>query len=199
MSARNDKPARTPIVGLALIAGTLVLAFPASATLTADLSGTPHTITMAAVSLEETAANPTSATIETEAEVSGREESPKLRSSDEKPAKIGKTSKDGKPAREGRSAGKDSDDKDGSDAGKPALRADAKGASGLYQIRCWQEGRLVFEETAKSIDLAPGQYTTKFQGKDRNGASLFIADTRNATCMIKGIGEASERVPAWLR
>lgn len=53
------------------------------------------------------------------------------------------------------------------------------------QIRCWQYGRLVFEENNVVLSQDGGPYATKLQGTDRNGQPIAIAETRNATCLIK--------------
>ncbi len=217
MSAQSDSPRSRPgrrpanrrhgaaaILGAALFAGTFGLPGLAAASLTADLSEDPPTATSAGQAGDR---DPDGA--------------PRLRSSDSRPgARDGKDSRtsaqatgaepgkngDAKAAN-GRSgsakveakvdAKADAKERDAKE--RPGLRAEASSPNESYLIRCWQEGRLVFEESVKSIDLAPGRYSTKFQGKDRNGSSVFIADTRNATCLIKGIETASDRVPTWLR
>lgn len=57
-------------------------------------------------------------------------------------------------------------------------------AAGPWQIRCWQDGRLLFEENGVSLpDNA--QYPTLITGGDRQGRPLFVAETRNATCLIR--------------
>lgn len=57
-------------------------------------------------------------------------------------------------------------------------------AAGDYQIRCWQHGRLLFEENHVALpDTA--QYGLRVSGKDRNGRPLFVAETKNATCLIR--------------
>lgn len=62
---------------------------------------------------------------------------------------------------------------------KPAPRA-----AGPWQIRCWQDGRLLFEENGVSLpDHA--EYPTLMTGADRQGRPLFVAETRNATCLIR--------------
>jgi hypothetical protein len=63
---------------------------------------------------------------------------------------------------------------------RPAPRA-----SGLYQVRCWQYGRLLFEERDVQLpsDIAAG---VKLRGSDRNRLLVYVADTGNATCLIRG-------------
>ena len=176
MSAPSDFPraraARGPLLGLVVL-GSLAIHLSASASLNADLSVQAPTAQLASDSESEgDAKQPAAAGASKSAE-----EGAKLRSSDARPGSDGKET----------------------GAIKPGPRAEARAGAGLYQIRCWQEGRLVFEETLRSIDHAPGQYSTKLQGKDRSGAPVFIADTRNATCLVKGVEGTSDRVPAWLR
>ena len=57
-------------------------------------------------------------------------------------------------------------------------------AAGPWQIRCWQDGRLLFEENG--ISLPDGaQYPTLITGTDRQGRPVYVAETRNATCLIR--------------
>jgi hypothetical protein len=68
----------------------------------------------------------------------------------------------------------------------PPPERTAPGASGLYQVRCWQYGRLLFEERDVQLpsDIAAG---VKVHGSDRNRQPVYVADTGNATCLIRGI------------
>ena len=54
-----------------------------------------------------------------------------------------------------------------------------------YQIRCWQYGRLLFEENQVVLAADNAQYTLKIAGTDRKGQPLFVAETKNATCLIR--------------
>ncbi|MGE0313113.1 MAG: hypothetical protein AB7P21_15990 [Lautropia sp.] len=215
MSAPSDPPrSRRPgwrpstrgrgvaaILGAALVAGTLGMPQPAAASLTADLSEEPPAQADEAPRLRSSDPRPAGRDAKDArptAQSSGTDAGD-AKPGDAKPgnAKAGNgksTSAKGDAKADPKADAKAADTKD-----KPALRAEARSAGESYLIRCWQEGRLVFEESVKSIDLAPGRYSTKFQGKDRNGSSVYIADTRNATCLIKGVETASDRVPTWLR
>jgi hypothetical protein len=62
---------------------------------------------------------------------------------------------------------------------KPAPRT-----AGPWQIRCWQEGRLLFEENGISLPDAT-QYSAVIAGADRQGRPVYVAETRNATCLIR--------------
>lgn len=75
----------------------------------------------------------------------------------------------------------------------------AEGAESLkqghYQIRCWQQGRLLFEENHISLPADSAKYGIKMNGTDRNGKPIYVADTANATCLIRSVDD--ER--AWPR
>jgi hypothetical protein len=71
--------------------------------------------------------------------------------------------------------------------GGPAAAPGAKPAprtAGSWQIRCWQEGRLLFEENGISLPDAT-QYSAVIAGADRQGRPVYVAETRNATCLIR--------------
>ncbi|GEM_PF-4577380 len=83
------------------------------------------------------------------------------------------------------------------DSGAPAVSASANAAkAGLYQLRCWQHGRLVLEENDVQLppELAAG--ATKLRGSDRAKRSMVLAETANATCLIRGPRAERERAPA---
>lgn len=54
----------------------------------------------------------------------------------------------------------------------------------LYQVRCWQYGRLLFEERDLTLppEVAGG---LKLRGTDRNRQPVYVADTGSATCLIR--------------
>lgn len=54
-----------------------------------------------------------------------------------------------------------------------------------YQIRCWQFGRLLFEENNVGLPPDPSQFGVKLSGTDRQGRPVHLAETRNATCLIR--------------
>jgi len=66
------------------------------------------------------------------------------------------------------------------------------GAPGAYQIRCWQHGRLLFEDRI-TLPADAAAYGIRLSGTDRWGRPLYVADTRNATCLVR---IASDE-PAW--
>jgi len=65
--------------------------------------------------------------------------------------------------------------------------------TGNLQISCWQYGRLLFEESYVTLPGDGSQPAVKINATDRNGRPLYIAETQNATCLIRGVGEASSR------
>ena len=84
---------------------------------------------------------------------------------------------------------------DGPDAGKPTATPKQHAANGAYQIRCWQEGRLLFEENRITLPSDNAQYGFKMAGTDRKGKPIFVAETRNATCLIRSAVDE----PTWPR
>jgi hypothetical protein len=67
----------------------------------------------------------------------------------------------------------------------PPQRA-ASGPSGLYQVRCWQHGRLLFE--ARDVELTADVVSgLKLRGMDRQRQPVMVSDTGNATCLIRSI------------
>ncbi len=73
---------------------------------------------------------------------------------------------------------------DSSLAAKPGATEKAMKAS-TYQIRCWQYGRLLFEENQVALPADNAQYAVKLAGTDRKGQPLLVAETKNATCLIR--------------
>ncbi len=67
---------------------------------------------------------------------------------------------------------------------KPAAAAPAK-PGGPYQIRCWQYGRLLFEENLAALPADNTKYSLKVAGSDRKGQPMYVAETNNATCLIR--------------
>ncbi len=76
---------------------------------------------------------------------------------------------------------------------KAGRKAGAKGAT--YSLRCWQYGRLVFEETGVRVDFEGEGQQTRLRGTDRSGDPLVITDTRNATCLIRSERQEPTRPP----
>lgn len=79
------------------------------------------------------------------------------------------------------------------DATPPARPAPRPAA--LVQIRCWQDGRLLFEENNVKLSDA-SSYGAVITGTDRDGRPVYLAETRNATCLIR---QAVPEPAAWPR
>lgn len=75
-------------------------------------------------------------------------------------------------------------------AASAELKVD-KGASGeprsepTYQIRCWQEGKLLFEENGVQLPEELAASGLKLRATDRKNAPIYITETRNATCLVR--------------
>lgn len=63
--------------------------------------------------------------------------------------------------------------------------AAATAQTGAYQVRCWQHGRLLFEENHVSLPADAARFSLKVSGTDRNGHPIYVAETHNATCLIR--------------
>ncbi len=58
---------------------------------------------------------------------------------------------------------------------------------GGYVLRCWQEGRLILEEQHVSAPIAAESGAAKLHLQDRNRQPLYVAETRNATCLVRAL------------
>src|SRR5512138_419776 len=75
-------------------------------------------------------------------------------------------------------------------AGADALALTGSG----YEMRCWQHGRLVFEQNLVEPPSIDGtQYTMKVSGTDRDGRPVYVAETAHATCLVRGTGDGGAR------
>ena len=72
----------------------------------------------------------------------------------------------------------------GTDLGKTA-GASGRPAAGGYTLRCWQEGRLILEEQHVSLPPIVDAASTRLQVIDRNQQPIVVAETKNATCLVK--------------
>ena len=71
-------------------------------------------------------------------------------------------------------------------ADAPALR-DGLDPTANYQVRCWQKGRLILDESGVALpkDLAAG--TVRLRARDRQQRPLYVIETANATCFAKPV------------
>ena len=60
----------------------------------------------------------------------------------------------------------------------PRTKVSAKGPS----VRCWQYGRLIFEEPVSEIPPTSGSQGQRFESQ---GGSFQLLDMHNASCVIK--------------
>src|SRR5437867_3179542 len=69
---------------------------------------------------------------------------------------------------------------------KPDARSQESGAKVAantgHQIRCWQYGRLIFEENYLIAPSESTAYLLNLRGTDPNRAPVYLVDTKNATC-----------------
>jgi hypothetical protein len=67
---------------------------------------------------------------------------------------------------------------------RPGRAEPPRPTSGLYQIRCWQHGRLLFEDSIR-LPADASVYGIRLAGADRNGKPMYVAETDNATCLVR--------------
>jgi hypothetical protein len=67
--------------------------------------------------------------------------------------------------------------------------------SGGYQIRCWQLGRLLFEENHVALPADLARQGLKLSATDRHGKPIYLTDTANATCLIRSSPGAGAEKP----
>ena len=65
-----------------------------------------------------------------------------------------------------------------------ASPAATRKAAGGATLRCWQYGRLIFEEAVSTIPASLAAQTHVFEGRAAGSPVQFI-DTQSATCMVK--------------
>ena len=68
---------------------------------------------------------------------------------------------------------------------RPTASTAQPAKAAAYQMRCWQYGKLLFEESLASLPTDGAQYSLKVSGTDRKGHSIYVAETKNATCLIR--------------
>jgi hypothetical protein len=59
-----------------------------------------------------------------------------------------------------------------------------KKASPVLLLRCWQEGRLLFEEPLSSVP-AETRKNARITVQDREGRALQVIDMASATCLVR--------------
>jgi hypothetical protein len=66
----------------------------------------------------------------------------------------------------------------------PAPAAPNQKVPGTYQLRCWQYGRLLFEEGPVSLS-AEARQGAKLVAINRQGAALIVTDMGGTTCLAR--------------
>lgn len=75
----------------------------------------------------------------------------------------------------------------------PGASATARSAGG-YQLRCWQHGRLLFEEYLAALPTDSSRHPPKIVATDRQGRPIHVAEIDSATCLIRSAnGERGAR------
>lgn len=55
-----------------------------------------------------------------------------------------------------------------------------------YEMRCWQHGRLMLEQTLRELP-ADDRHPMRESGSDRHGHPVYVAEAGNATCLIRSV------------
>jgi hypothetical protein len=66
----------------------------------------------------------------------------------------------------------------------PPPAAPSQRASGTYQLRCWQYGRLLFDEGPVTLG-AEARQGAKLVAINRHGAALIVTDAGGTTCLAR--------------
>ena len=70
------------------------------------------------------------------------------------------------------------------DAERQREAAPVKKAQPVLLLRCWQEGRLLFEEPLSSVPPETRK-NARITVQDREGRSLQVIDMASATCLVR--------------
>ena len=78
--------------------------------------------------------------------------------------------------------------------GAAATKGASAGNAATYELRCWQEGRLILQERLLKMPKA-GSGPGNLRLQDRHGRPVRVHETRNAICMTKTVAPRSRRYP----
>jgi hypothetical protein len=78
-------------------------------------------------------------------------------------------------------------DAGGNDRTAPPVAAPNPRAPATYQLRCWQYGRLLFDEGPVTLG-AEARQAAKVVAFDRHGAALIVTDSGGTTCLARPYG-----------
>lgn len=70
---------------------------------------------------------------------------------------------------------------------RPASPSVEASAPISHQMRCWQRGRLLFEQNLLALPAAGT--VLKISGTDREGRPVYVAETSHATCLIRSLAD----------
>jgi hypothetical protein len=62
-----------------------------------------------------------------------------------------------------------------------------------YQMRCWQHGRLTLEQCLPALPADPSHSLLKVSSSDRFGRPVYMAEMRDATCLIRRLAADAGR------
>jgi hypothetical protein len=65
-----------------------------------------------------------------------------------------------------------------------------------YLLRCWQYGRLIFEELDLPMQAGLEAATPKMKLLDASGLPVFVSETKNATCILRANRPNAEHAAA---
>lgn len=71
----------------------------------------------------------------------------------------------------------------------PSTAAPNQKAPATYQLRCWQYGRLLFDEGPVTLG-AEARQGARLVAIDRHGAPLIVTDTGGTTCLARPFAAA---------
>lgn len=75
------------------------------------------------------------------------------------------------------------------DRSAEAPKAAAPASAITYRLRCWQYGRLIFDEGPVVLGTEARQHA-RMVATDRHGAMLLVTDAGGATCLARAMGPA---------
>lgn len=73
-----------------------------------------------------------------------------------------------------------------------AATAKARGPVAGQQLRCWQYGRLIFEENGVAAPPDSTTYALRMHADESRRTPLLVVNTGTATCLIKGVAPAGK-------
>lgn len=78
---------------------------------------------------------------------------------------------------------------DAAEKAAEAPKAAAPASTVGYRLRCWQYGRLLFDEGPVVLG-AEARQQARMVATDRQGAALLVTDAGGATCLARAMGPA---------